>query len=165
MTRSKTRILGAIIMVATLVFTCSFFMSKPKAAAAEEFPSANLENVAVHNVSHAGDSAVSTEQKTENKCEIIEKKDPVVVEDTAVETETTCKHNWEHSHKSPTCQKEGYEKDTCTLCGEERVTVLPCCAHVEGEWIITVQPTEYADGVRLKDCIYCDIILYFENFR
>lgn len=163
MTRGKTRILGAVIMLATFIFASTFFMSKPKAAAAEEFPSANLENVTVHNVAHEDDSAVPPVYK-ENKTETIETKEPANVE-VAVEAEPTCQHSWEHSHQSPTCKNEGYEKDTCTLCGEERVTILPCCSHVEGEWIITVQPTEYADGVRLKDCIYCDIILYFENFR
>lgn len=164
MSRSKTRILGALIMVAAFIMSASFFMSKPKAAAAEEFPTANLENVAVHTVTHSDDSAVSTEQKTEKDTEKLETKEVPVLEKSDV-VDTTCQHNWEHSQQNPTCKTAGYSKFTCTVCGEENITVLPCCDHVEGEWIITVQPTDYADGVRLKDCIYCDIILYFENFR
>lgn len=165
MTKGKTRIIGAIVMAITILFAASFFMSKPKAAAAEEFPSVNLENVAVHNVAHAHDSSVSTENNTERETENQEVKTLAVTDNAEVVVTPACQHDWEHSHKNPTCKSEGYDKDVCILCGEEQVTTIPCCDHTEGEWIITVQPTEEADGVRLKDCIYCDIILYFENFR
>jgi hypothetical protein len=165
MMKSRTRILGALILLVAFLLALPFWMSNPKAVATEEFPAANLENAIDNNVAYANDSAVYTNQNADVNTGRVETKNLVVDKDVAAACDTTCKHNWEHIRKIPTCANEGYEKDTCTLCGEEQVTVLPRCEHVEGEWIITVHPTEYADGVRLKDCIYCDIILYFENFR
>ena len=87
MTRGKTRILGAVIMLATFIFASTFFMSKPKAAAAEEFPSANLENVTVHNVAHEDDSAVPPVYK-ENKTETIETKAPANIPTTPLHPST-----------------------------------------------------------------------------
>ena len=173
MNKRNARIAVSLVLAMCGLLALQVSMTKPKAATAEQFPSVNLGCVDCPDETQDdtngnivklepvyADSNANTKETEKTKDNPLTDESPA--EDMVV---TACSHKWNTTQVSATCCTEGYTKHTCELCGEINTTVIPCTAHVEGEWKITVEPTEYADGVRLKDCIYCDIILRFENFR
>ena len=60
---------------------------------------------------------------------------------------------------NPTCTETGLTIGKhCSVCGEVTIsqTVIPAKGHTYGEWEITVDPTENANGEKRRDCVNCE---------
>ena len=58
----------------------------------------------------------------------------------------------------PTCTETGYTGDTvCASCGESISTgeVIPALGHIWDEGVVTLEPTETAEGVKTFTCMRC----------
>ena len=70
-------------------------------------------------------------------------------------------HTWSQWQvtKSPSCIETGEQYRTCD-CGEIETAPLPVTQdHVAGDWEITTPATQTQDGMKIKQCIYCDAVL------
>jgi hypothetical protein len=63
-----------------------------------------------------------------------------------------------------TCQGEGKEQGTCTLCGETIERSLPKLAHTAGEWEVTREATESLSGLRALKCAVCGETMEEQTF-
>ena len=63
----------------------------------------------------------------------------------------------------PTCTEDGYIIHTCQNCGATmKDNVVEALGHTEGEWIVTTEPTQYAEGLKELRCAVCDEVLKSE---
>lgn len=63
--------------------------------------------------------------------------------------------NWQLI-QSATCTQVGKEKGECILCGDVATKLTDVTDHIIGEWVITVNPTEYATGEKTRYCTECN---------
>lgn len=57
-----------------------------------------------------------------------------------------------------TCTETGYKSRTCRYCGhvDERCEIIPMKSHVEGEYVVTLEPTCTDSGKKIMTCKNCD---------
>ncbi|MDR2889952.1 MAG: hypothetical protein LBV33_08990 [Lachnospiraceae bacterium] len=68
-------------------------------------------------------------------------------------------HNYiEKTEKEPDCLDAGRKEFLCA-CGAFYYEEIAALGHIEGEWQIKTAATDTQTGLRVKECIYCDIIL------
>ena len=66
------------------------------------------------------------------------------------------KHNYILvEYVEPTCEKEGRETYKCSICGEEKVEILPATGHKFGKWIEQTKPTCTENGTEVRQCSNC----------
>ena len=66
-------------------------------------------------------------------------------------------HQWELLDDSnPTCESNGYTDYICKVCAEMKTVTKPALGHDYGEEKVTVQPTMYITGEKVKHCKRCD---------
>ena len=66
-------------------------------------------------------------------------------------------HQWELLDDSnPTCESNGYTDYVCKVCAEMKTVTKPALGHDYGEEKVTVQPTMYITGEKVKHCKRCD---------
>ena len=64
---------------------------------------------------------------------------------------------------APTCTEDGYTKHTCQNCGATmKDNVVEALGHTEGEWTVTTEPTQYAEGLKELHCAVCGEVLKSE---
>ena len=75
-----------------------------------------------------------------------------------------CEHIYDEGEiVAPTCTEDGYTKHTCQNCGATmKDTVVEALGHTEGEWAVTVEPTQYAEGLKELCCTVCGEVLKSE---
>ena len=69
-----------------------------------------------------------------------------------------CEHTWSSEWtvtKPATCEEDGEETRTCTLCGEKDARTVTAAGHQWGEWEITLAPTSEAEGQQTRICAVC----------
>ncbi len=74
-------------------------------------------------------------------------------------TVTTSKadHDWEFlDTQAPTCENKGFTEYVCKTCQEMKTDYTPALGHDYGEEKVTVQPTMYITGEKVKHCKRCD---------
>lgn len=69
------------------------------------------------------------------------------------ETEKNCAHEYEKTTEAPDCINDGWEKNTCRLCGEEKITAIPAKGHSYTESIVS--PTCTEAGYTSYTCTVC----------
>ena len=66
-------------------------------------------------------------------------------------------HEYEAVVTDPTCTEGGYTTHTCKNCGDSYVTdEVPALGHNFGDWYVTKEATEEAEGEEQRDCSRCD---------
>lgn len=55
----------------------------------------------------------------------------------------------------PSCETEGRETYKCSVCGEEKVNILPAQGHDFGKWIEAEKPTCTEKGIEVRQCSKC----------
>ena len=72
-----------------------------------------------------------------------------------------------HSHteeitKAPTCIDDGLKTFTCH-CGDTYTEIIAKTGHIEGEWETIMSNTCVANGIRIKKCTDCGVILKIDT--
>ena len=65
-------------------------------------------------------------------------------------------HDYKTVITPPTCTEDGYTTHTCTRCNDSYVdTEVPALGHTWDEGVVTLEPTEETDGIRIYTCTVC----------
>ncbi len=68
-------------------------------------------------------------------------------------------HRMEYTtEKQATCQEPGLRIGKCKDCGMESQGEIPKLKHEWTDWVVTVAPTEEADGERERKCTMCETV-------
>lgn len=69
-------------------------------------------------------------------------------------------HSYELSgHADATCILDGKDTYTCSECEDTYSDIIPATGHSSGDWEITEEPTDLADGEKVRKCTECGTIL------
>ena len=61
---------------------------------------------------------------------------------------------------APTCTEDGYTLHTCQNCGAKmKDEIVEKLGHVEGEWEVTLEATQYTEGLKELRCTVCGEVL------
>ena len=64
---------------------------------------------------------------------------------------------------APTCTEEGYTLHTCQNCGAKmKDEIVEATGHTEGEWQVSVEATQYEEGLKELRCVVCNEVLRSE---
>lgn len=91
------------------------------------------------------------------------------VENAFVQAFTKCNHSTVTESEYATCDKDGFETVSCSVCGKViRETVIPAAGHEFSDWGNYVHDFETDREVRTRHCLYCDhteseFIVYAKN--
>ncbi len=82
-------------------------------------------------------------------------------EEEPVITPETCNHTYSEwsTQTAPTCEAEGEEARTCSVCNYTQTRVMPILAHESGEWTMISGATCAQEGLEEQHCIHCDTLL------
>ncbi len=64
-------------------------------------------------------------------------------------------HNYETVTTPATCEEAGSIAKTCANCGDKIEETIPALGHQAGSWEVIQEPTEEANGIRVKKCVRC----------
>lgn len=96
------------------------------------------------------------EQENQNQENVPVEEEPEEIEDAHYHTFST------EIIAESTCQTQGEAVDTCTDCGYSYSYNLQLSQHISGEWIVKVEATETAEGLKEQHCKTCNTLLATE---
>ena len=75
-----------------------------------------------------------------------------------------CEHIYSEGEiVAPTCTEDGYTLHTCQNCGVTmKDEIVEAIGHTEGEWQVTVEATQYKEGLKELCCVVCNEVLRSE---
>ncbi|MBR6593949.1 MAG: CAP domain-containing protein [Clostridia bacterium] len=97
----------------------------------------------------------SAEQSVEESTE--ESAEESAEESRAEDESSDCEHDYKITVVEPTCINDGTKYYRCEMCKAAGSNRIPALGHEWGEWTVTVEPTETAEGTRERICKRCGV--------